>query len=343
MFEEGKYIDDDGNEVEFTSQNREKLENEIEKVEKEYNIISKELQRSIIAKNKIIGTYHSSLAAISVGNEETGDTRQIIGVAAGTEDTDAVNVAQLKALEKKMKNGNSINVEAGDSFFKGVYISEETDGSKVIYEKHNGEFYNTNELNKNKIKYDEEKKIFVKEDGSELDKQPTPVSKTVKDKIKTTEVKLKDNAKLGNINSIDFINNGKTYNFTVINDGKVKIGDKEYDLTNNGSTNITLTAGKNITIDNNAINLNDSISLKSASFKNFKDEETININGENGVIKVKDLTDASDGSSVANKNYVDQKTKELSKVKGAVAGAIAMANLPQVMNPNTHNLSAALD
>lgn len=61
MFDKGKYIDDDGNEVEFTSENSEKLDNEIEKVEKEYNTISKELQRSIIAKNKIIGTYHSSL------------------------------------------------------------------------------------------------------------------------------------------------------------------------------------------------------------------------------------------------------------------------------------------
>ena len=38
----------------------------------------------------------STLAAVSVG--DTGKTRQITGVAAGTEDTDAVNVAQLKAL-----------------------------------------------------------------------------------------------------------------------------------------------------------------------------------------------------------------------------------------------------
>ncbi|WP_288772974.1 YadA-like family protein, partial [uncultured Megasphaera sp.] len=36
--------------------------------------------------------------AFSVGNEEKGITRQITGVAAGTKDTDAVNVVQLKAL-----------------------------------------------------------------------------------------------------------------------------------------------------------------------------------------------------------------------------------------------------
>lgn len=31
-------------------------------------------------------------------------TRQIVGVAAGTQDTDAVNVAQLKKLDTKVEN-----------------------------------------------------------------------------------------------------------------------------------------------------------------------------------------------------------------------------------------------
>lgn len=39
----------------------------------------------------------STLGAASVGNTTTGQYRQIIGVAAGTSDSDAVNVAQLKA------------------------------------------------------------------------------------------------------------------------------------------------------------------------------------------------------------------------------------------------------
>ena len=43
-------------------------------------------------------TVKGDLAAVSVGN--TNATRQITGVAAGTEDTDAVNVAQLKAAAK---------------------------------------------------------------------------------------------------------------------------------------------------------------------------------------------------------------------------------------------------
>lgn len=45
-------------------------------------------------------TVKGDLAAVSVGNADA--TRQITGVAAGTEDTDAVNVAQLKAVESKI-------------------------------------------------------------------------------------------------------------------------------------------------------------------------------------------------------------------------------------------------
>ncbi|MDO5598473.1 MAG: YadA-like family protein [Acidaminococcus sp.] len=47
------------------------------------------------------GTWKSTAAAVSVGNKEKNLTRQITNVAAGTEDTDAVNVAQLKASEKR--------------------------------------------------------------------------------------------------------------------------------------------------------------------------------------------------------------------------------------------------
>uniref|UniRef100_UPI00259A916D YadA-like family protein n=1 Tax=uncultured Megasphaera sp. TaxID=165188 RepID=UPI00259A916D len=46
--------------------------------------------------------WKSNLGAFSVGNDVKGYSRQITGVAAGSEDTDAVNVAQLKALEKKL-------------------------------------------------------------------------------------------------------------------------------------------------------------------------------------------------------------------------------------------------
>lgn len=43
-----------------------------------------------------ISVWQATADAISVGDTENGITRQINGVAAGTEDTDAINVAQLK-------------------------------------------------------------------------------------------------------------------------------------------------------------------------------------------------------------------------------------------------------
>ena len=52
-------------------------------------------------RNLIIGTWKATAAAVSVGDVSRGITRQITGVAAGTQDTDAVNVAQLKTAKTK--------------------------------------------------------------------------------------------------------------------------------------------------------------------------------------------------------------------------------------------------
>ncbi|MFW1746073.1 YadA-like family protein [Acinetobacter guillouiae] len=60
-------------------------------------------------------TWRSSAAAFSVGDVSRGITRQITGVAAGTADTDAVNVAQLKAAMSKANEakGSTETVSAG--------------------------------------------------------------------------------------------------------------------------------------------------------------------------------------------------------------------------------------
>ena len=51
-------------------------------------------------------TWVSALGAVSVGDTDKQLTRQITGVAAGTQDTDAVNVAQLKAVAANSQDGN---------------------------------------------------------------------------------------------------------------------------------------------------------------------------------------------------------------------------------------------
>ncbi|MBE6079611.1 MAG: hypothetical protein E7204_02005 [Veillonella sp.] len=52
----------------------------------------------------------STLAAVSVGDSEKSLTRQITNVAAGKEDTDAVNVAQLKANKVTVAEGTNVTV-----------------------------------------------------------------------------------------------------------------------------------------------------------------------------------------------------------------------------------------
>lgn len=57
-----------------------------------------------LAKDSDVGssTWQSTRAAVSVGDPANGITRQITGVAAGSEDTDAVNVAQLKTVDRRL-------------------------------------------------------------------------------------------------------------------------------------------------------------------------------------------------------------------------------------------------
>ncbi len=72
-------------------------------------------------------TWNSTAAAVSVGDVANNITRQITGVAAGTADTDAVNVAQLKDLASKSTSSN-VSITAGN----GIRVVKNTDGSYNI-------------------------------------------------------------------------------------------------------------------------------------------------------------------------------------------------------------------
>ena len=83
--------------------NLDKAQKELEGLTEEYAVMT--------------APWTSRRGAVSVGNDKTGFTRQITGVAAGSEDTDAVNVAQLKALNDKVDNGaiHYFSVKSDDS------------------------------------------------------------------------------------------------------------------------------------------------------------------------------------------------------------------------------------
>ena len=65
-------------------------------------------------RNLIIGTWKATAAAVSVGDVSRGITRQITGVAAGTQDTDAVNVAQLKTAKTHYYSVNDKGYHVGN-------------------------------------------------------------------------------------------------------------------------------------------------------------------------------------------------------------------------------------
>ncbi|MBR8700822.1 MULTISPECIES: YadA-like family protein [unclassified Fusobacterium] len=104
-----------------------------QKVE-EFNRVNQEvieLQHNEILKKKevgdLIGNWQSQMAAMSIGNEEIGVTRQITGVAAGTNDTDAVNVAQLKSLAEK-----PVIIANGGKVEKGHYSEGKTEAEIAL-------------------------------------------------------------------------------------------------------------------------------------------------------------------------------------------------------------------
>lgn len=75
-------------------------------------------------KAAIVATVKGGQGAVSVGSAE--QTRQITNVAAGSNDSDAVNVSQLKAVANTIKD---VEVAAGNN----VTVTSATEGNKTTY------------------------------------------------------------------------------------------------------------------------------------------------------------------------------------------------------------------
>ena len=78
-----------------------------------------------LASTNTSAAWKATHAAVSVGNGSTA-TRQITGVAAGTNDTDAVNVAQLKAIAGGTGNIHFVSVKGGNA----SSVNYNNDGAK---------------------------------------------------------------------------------------------------------------------------------------------------------------------------------------------------------------------
>ena len=96
----------------------------------ELNEATRQLNASQEEKRTMLASWKSGVAAVSVGDASTGRTRQITGVAAGAEDTDAVNVAQLKALSGKVDEG-AVHYYSVKSDQQGAGTNYANDGAKA--------------------------------------------------------------------------------------------------------------------------------------------------------------------------------------------------------------------
>ena len=122
-------LQDEVNTADPTRQNE--IIEQIKSLSTEFSKANAALQEKISEANKLVSTWQATGAAVSVGNSETGLTRQITNVAAGSEDTDAVNVAQLKQLNNKVDEGWTLAVGRGPDA-KSEYVATAEGDSKQI-------------------------------------------------------------------------------------------------------------------------------------------------------------------------------------------------------------------
>ena len=101
--------------------------------ESSMNGANKAYTAAVSEKTKITSTWQSNAAAVSVGDSELGITRQITNVAAGTNDTDAVNVAQLKAAVDAAGTGLQESTDALTFQDNKLGLSiKNSDGKEII-------------------------------------------------------------------------------------------------------------------------------------------------------------------------------------------------------------------
>ena len=189
-----------------------------------------------------VGT--STLAAVSVGNGTTA-TRQITGLAAGTADTDAVNVAQLKNVNLKYAGdtGNSdVLLKDGTLKVKGDnnFISTSADGTGITVTAKIG----------------------------------NPITANAAGKAEAPAT----NGLATTTNVADAIN-ASGWNVVSSNNGGSVTGTQATKLVNPGNT-VTLSAGKNIVLDQNdkqfTYSLNKDVDLTNAGSLTIGDTKVTN-------------------------------------------------------------------
>ena len=232
----------------------------------------------------------SNTAAVAVGTPRM--TRQITYVAAGTDDTDAVNVAQLRSVNLKI---------AGDTVDQAAPTTNGTSKADVL-------------LDSQTLKVVSANKAVLTTDATNNTITITPVTAELEKDPATGEVKVKDEGK-GNAlttaqNVADMINNASP-----------KIGDG---LTNSDDGKIVVKpADKSISVTADGVSVNPADKSLETTDKGLKvktDGTTITV-GDNGLqVNTGDITPVADGDKAGTVSV-----PEADKGKVATIGNVAEA------------------
>ena len=229
--------------------------------------------------NGYVNAWQSIDGAVSVGNADLGVTRQITGVAAGTEDTDAVNVAQLKSVQTEAAKHTT--VVAG----KNVTVDEGTNdkGGKEYTVKLNDTLTGLKSVETEKITVGD--KVTIDKDG-----------------LKTGDVTIKEDGIHAGNKVITGVAAGKD-DTDAVNVAQLKSVQTE------AAKHTTVVAGKNVTVDEGTndkggkeytVKLNDTLTgLKSVETEKITvgDKVTIDKDG----LKTGDVTIKEEGIHAGNK------------------------------------------
>jgi hypothetical protein len=273
------------------------------------------------ASTKTDSTWESTAAAVSVGDAAKKITRQITNVAAGSNDTDAVNVAQLKAATTEVQgstgvkvtktygtDGHAIYTVAG-AYTAGDNISIDKDGkisaqfTDTTYSAGNGITIDSQNANAISVKAADNGGLSVDSNGVSVNAgQGIEIKDNkVTAKLDGSNLTLSDNG-IGLNNNIDLTKSGS-----------VTVGDTT--VNNNG---VTIADGPSVTksgIDGG----NKKITNVTAG---TDDTDAVNVSQLNGAVT--NITNKFDGAV----NRID------SRINKVGAGAAALAALhPLDFNP----------
>ena len=266
-----------------------------------------------------LSTWRSTAGAVSVGSTVGNITRQITNVAAGSEDTDAVNVAQLKkALE-------SIDIDAGT----GIKVDKITNDGKTTYKISTNIVGSTTDTDTTKVTSEETNTGSTDTSQGTTESASTRTGNTVTVSTETKATSFgADGNKTADVKPGETLSiNGDKKNISTSVNGKsiqVKLND-EIDVKK--VTAETVSVG-NTTITTDGLTIKDGPSITKDGI-NGGDQKVTHVAA--GDISEKS-TDAVNGSQLfATNQQVAQNAQSISKLGNRInkvgAGAAALAAL----------------